>query len=106
MPLHSDQIRLSQLVGGNLRQGVGISVITDAIVAAGDTVALLRAGIAAVQVHADTKRLQETIQRAIDFGTYSSEITDALLAPLTTTDGLINLTQQAGLSNYGVRVLA
>lgn len=106
MSLHADQIRLSELAGGNLRQGVGISCITDTNVAAADTVAGLKSQVAAVNVHADTKRLQDNIARAIDFLSYSSELTDALILGLTTSAGLIALTQQSGLNNQGIRVLA
>lgn len=104
MPLHTDQIRFSEMNGGNLRLGVGIGVITDSIVAAGDTVALLKSGIAAVQVHSDTRRLQDSIPRAIDYLNYNSEITDALLAPLTTTAGLIALTQQVNANNQAIKM--
>lgn len=106
MALHADQIRFSEMCGGNLRLGVGIGALTDTNVASADTVAGLKTNSQSVNLHADLKRLQDSLPRAIDYLSYSSELTDALILGLTTTEGLVDLTQQGPLNNQAIKILA
>ncbi|HEU0184889.1 MAG TPA: hypothetical protein VFS27_06205 [Blastocatellia bacterium] len=91
MALHADQLRLSSEIGGNLRAAQDEGYLTNTNVAAADTVAGVRALMAGG--HADQAPNQHRFQRAVDLGSYSSELTDALIAPLTTVQGLLDLTQ-------------
>lgn len=89
--LHTDQLRLSSEIGGNLRAAQGEGYLTDSNVAAADTVAGVRALMTGG--HADQAPNQHRFQRAVDLGAASQELTDSLINPLTTVAGLINLTQ-------------
>lgn len=89
--LHADQIRLSQEVGGNLRAAGEEGYLNDTNVAAANTVVGVEALITGG--HADQKPNQYRILRAIDEGEATAELTDALIAPLTTLEGLVDLTQ-------------
>ena len=89
--LHTDQLRLSCEIGANLRAAQDEGYLTDSNVAAADTLAGVR--LLPTGGHGDQQPNQYRFQRAIDLGGYSSELTDALIAPLTTVVGLIALTQ-------------
>jgi len=102
MPLHADQIPLSREAGAALRLGVEIGVITDAIVAAANTVAGLRSAISGAAVHADQKQILQRIDDAIDYLVDSSELTDAGILSLTTTEQLVDLTQAADSARAGL----
>jgi hypothetical protein len=91
--LHTDQIPLSREIGGNLRAAGEEGYLTDANVTAANTVAGVEALIAGG--HADQKPNQHRILRAIDLGEASQELTDALINPLTTLEGLVDLTAAA-----------
>ncbi len=91
--LHADQLRLSRMIGFGLREAGEVGLLTDASVAAADTVAGVRAAIdAAGPVHAEYEPYRARSKRVVDLGAYSAELTDALILPLTTVAGLVNLT--------------
>jgi hypothetical protein len=91
--LHADQLPLSRKIGFNLREAGEVGLLTDASVAAANTVAGTRAAIrTAAPVHAEYEPYRERIVRAVDYGEASQELTDALIGPLTTVAGIVNLT--------------
>lgn len=91
--LHTDQIPLSREIGANMRAAAEEGYLSDAGVAAANT----RAGVRALMTggHADQQPNQHRFQRAVDLGGYSDELTDALIGPLTTVEGLVDLTAAA-----------
>lgn len=91
--LHTDQIPLSREIGGNLRAAGEEGYLDNTKVAAADTVVGIEALITGG--HADQKPNQHRILRAIDLGEGSAELTDALIGPLTTLEGLVDLTAAA-----------
>jgi hypothetical protein len=91
--LHADQLPLSRMIGFNCREAGEAVLLTDATVAAADTVAGLKAAVNNASVHAEILPFKSRINLAIDRGADAQEITDALVAPLTTVAGLVNLTQ-------------
>lgn len=96
MSLHADQIRLSEMIGFNLREAGEVGLLTDAGVAAADTVDGLRTAVRTTgPVHAEYEPYRERIVRGINYGAESSELTNALIAPLTTVVGLVALTEGA-----------
>lgn len=96
--LHSDEVALSFREGGTLRTAGYYSLLTDATVASADTVTGLSAAVVAAQVHADFDPPKNRVTRTITIGANIGDLTDALIAPLTTVVGLVNLTQ-AGPEN-------
>lgn len=97
MPLHADEINLSREVGANLRAAAEEGYLTNAGVAAANTVAGVEALITGG--HADQKPNQHRFLRAIDAGEALGELTDAAINPLTTVEGLVDLTQAANTSD-------
>jgi hypothetical protein len=97
--LHADQIPLSREIGFNCREAGEVVLLTDATVAAANTVAGLRAAINAAVVHAEYEPYRSRIIQAINRGEDSQEITDALVAPLTTVAGLVALLQVGSFPN-------
>jgi hypothetical protein len=95
--LHADQLPLSREIGFNCREAGEALFLTDDTVAAADTVQGLYNAIDAAAVHAEYNAYRSRLKAAIARGADSQEITDALVAPLTTVAGLVNLTQA---SNY------
>lgn len=96
--LHADETAFSVRFGGTIRRSGDYSLLTDTTVAAANTVTGLLAAVDAAVVHADVKPATIPVDRSILYGSYSQEITDALVAPLTTVAGLVALTA-AGSTN-------
>lgn len=93
MARHQDQVQASKMVGEALKVAQNAGILTDAIVAAGDTVALLIAGVRAVTPsHASMVPIIERTVEAIKTGEALGDFTSGLLAPLTTVAGLLALT--------------
>lgn len=90
--LHADQLRLSRMIGFNCREAGESTLLTDASVAAADTVAGLKTAVDNANVHADQVPFKPRVKGAIQYGAESAEITDALVLGLTTVTGLVNLT--------------
>src|ERR1051326_5295118 len=97
--LHFDQQQLSkQQIGAACKQAVAAygyyPFLTDSSVAAADTNAGLQAAVtaAAATRHADERPAAPRVNLGITLGKYSGELTDARIAPLTTTAGLVGLT--------------
>lgn len=97
--LHGDQKQLSaQQIGAACKQAVAAygyyPFLTDGTVASSNTNAALQTTVttAANLLHADNRYAAPRINLGITLGLYSGELTDARLAPLTTTVGLIDLT--------------
>lgn len=90
---HADTVPLSKAIGGSIRHGAVRSLVTNSIVAAGDTMALLDAGIAAAgqsaALHADQRGDVKQIRDAI---TKDQNITTAAISGLSTVDQLVALT--------------
>lgn len=95
--LHADQLQLSRDIGFSLREAGEVLLLTDTTVAAADTPQGLKDAVDAAAVHAEYNPYKSRIKAAIDRGTDSQELTAALVGPLTTLVGLVNLTQA---SNY------
>lgn len=97
--LHADQIALSrQQIGAACKQAVAAygyyPFLTDVTVAASNTNDALQTAVltAASTRHADERFAAPRINLGITLGLYSTELSDARLAALTTTAGLIGLT--------------
>lgn len=97
--LHADQRALSrQQIGAACKQAVAAygyyPFLTDVTVAASNTNAALQVAVttAANLRHADERFAAPRINLGITLGLYSTELSDARLASLTTTSGLVGLT--------------
>lgn len=97
--MHTDTIPLSTAVGTTINRAAAVGVITDAIVAAGDTVQGIKDGIRAVKVHADQERFKDEVIRALDM---DAGITDASVLSLTTVAGLVALTAEGSGTDIGM----
>jgi hypothetical protein len=88
---HADTQPLSKRVGGTIRQAAVMGQLTDALVASGDTMALLDANILGTQSakHADQQPMNRTFREAVK---RDQNINTAAIAPLTTVDALVALT--------------
>lgn len=88
---HADTQPLSKRVGGTFRQGAVWGHLTNTIVAAGDTLDLLEAGIrtAGAALHADQRPPTDAIAKSIR---RDQNVTTAAIAGLTTVDQLVALT--------------
>ncbi len=105
MPRHADATRASVMVGQGLRAAITESIITNAIVAASNTVAALKTAVRATTgIHADKIPLLERTVDAIEMGENIGDFTDALLAPLTTTNGLLDLTAYGSTGTNSILV--
>jgi hypothetical protein len=107
MPLvHTDTEFVNIEVGAAIRFCKEIGAISDANVAAANTVALLRStldtNLSAATLHGELTVPKTTILRAIDVGKETGAFTDALLNPLTTVDGLIALTGNTNADHRSV----
>lgn len=99
--LHADQIALSkQQIGGSCKGALAAYAappfLTDVSIAAANTNLGLRAAVDAVAAsattHADQKPMADRINLGIKLGLYSTELSDARIAGLTTGAGLVGLT--------------
>lgn len=93
--LHADAIPLNRLVGDNLLSASdlgGAGFLTNAKVAAADTVAGLTAAIDTSTCHADQIPSKARYDLAIQLGTYDGSLTNARILGLTTVAELIALT--------------
>ena len=95
--VHADAQQLSQFVIGagcnQAAQNLGrYNFLTNATVAASNTNVALQAAVTAAVVHADESYAKTGINLSIQLGSYSGELSDARLAPLTTTTELVQLT--------------
>src|SRR5262247_3258834 len=90
---HTDEIPLSREVGANMRAAAEDGYLTNTNVAAADTVAGVRALM--TNGHSDQKPNQHRFQRAVDVGENLADFTNALINPLTTVEGLVDLTAAA-----------
>lgn len=97
--LHADETAFSFRIGGTLRRSGDFGLLTDATVAAANTVTGLISAVDAAVVHADVKPATVGVDRSILYGSYSQELTDALIGPLTTVVGLVALTAAGNSSN-------
>src|SRR5262245_14140536 len=94
--LHADQIRLSSMIGFNMREAGEIGLLTDSNVAAANDEPGIRSAIrTTAPVHAEFEPYRERLVRAFDLGDFSDEFTAALIGPLTTVKGLVDLTNAA-----------
>jgi len=107
MPRHADQIRLSEKCGAAFREMKELGILTNTNVAASDTIALLNANITtavnAATSHNEIKPMLPGFLRAVETAAAIGDISDALLAPLTTVDQLIALTADSGIPNSQAR---
>jgi hypothetical protein len=90
--LHADQAALSERLGGTYRRSGDYGILTNATVAAADTVTGLSTAVETANVHADFQPAKVNIQRAINYGSYDGELTNARVLPSTTVEGLVGLT--------------
>ena len=97
--LHADQIALSkQQIGAACKQAVAAygyyPFLDNTSVAASNTNLALRTAVttAAALLHADNRYAAPRVNLGIKLGLYSGELSDARLAALTTTAGLVGLT--------------
>lgn len=97
MALHADQLRLSTNIGGSIYRAGRISLLTDAGVAAADTLNGLDAFIDAQVVHADQFYYKDRVK---DSYRKTADITDAAVLNLTTVAGLYGLTQMGVNGRY------
>lgn len=99
MARHADQINLSKLAGAAFREMKELGVLTDTNVGSANTVDLLKSNITtAVQAatnHGEIEPMLPGFLRAVDTAYAIGDISDAILAPLTTVDGLIATTADA-----------
>lgn len=96
---HGDEIGLSYRIGGTLRQCGDFGTLTDATVAAANTVAGINSAIDASVVHAEIVPAKWRQTRAVTAGAAIGDLTDALINPLTTVEGLAGLTAAVGKQN-------
>lgn len=87
--MHSDTTPLSRMAGASINRAAEIGLLTDAGVAAADTLAGLDSFVDGVAVHADQLDYKPRVKLA---WTVDAGITDATVAGLTTTAGLTALT--------------
>jgi hypothetical protein len=86
---HADTINLAVQVNNSIQRAGAMSFLTDATVAAADTVAGLRTAINAIRPHADQEPWKIMFLRVLD---KDPNITDANVLALTTVAGLAALT--------------
>lgn len=99
--MHADQIPMSTLVGSTINRAGGMSLLTDAGVAAADTVAGLQSFVSGVNVHADMQPWKARINASFKA---DDGISDSTVLGLTTVVGLAALTQignKPNLDLYG-----
>ena len=96
MPRHADQNNLSKKAGAAFRQMKELGVLTNTVVAASDTVALLSSNIQAQVValtnHGEIEPMLPGFLRAVETAAAIGDISDSILNPLTTVDQLIACT--------------
>jgi hypothetical protein len=97
MALHADQIRLSTNIGGSIYRAGKLGLLTDAGVAAADTLNGLDAFVDSVVVHADQNFYKDRIK---DSYRKTADITDATVLNLTTVAGLYGLTNMGANGRY------
>lgn len=87
--MHADVLRLSTMAGASINRAGGLGLLTDAGVAAADTLNGLDTFVNGVAVHADQYNYKPRVKLAwrVDAG-----ITDATVLSLTTVAGLSGLT--------------
>lgn len=97
--LHADQQQLSlQQIGGSCKTAIAAQgnypFLTNTTVANSNTNAALQTAVtdAANLLHADNRFVAPRVNRGITLGLYSTELSDARLAALTTTAGLVDST--------------
>lgn len=93
MPDHAQDIEPLRKCAAALNIGKNVTLLTDANVAASNTVVALKAAVetAATTKPAQDAALKRQVLEAIDYAARQNKFTDALLAPLTTVAGLIAL---------------
>lgn len=104
MPLiPADGQEVNRMSGWNMRNAITQGVLTDTNVAAADTVEGIRAIFLAAQsnplFHVDVQHACGRYLEAFNLGVADGSFTDASIAPLTTAQGLVNLTLAAFDSN-------
>lgn len=102
--VHADTERLANKeFGPFFRELKELGLLSDANVAAADTVALLKStlatNLAAATLHADTKNTMANYGRVVDLAKETGYISDAILNPLTTVDQVIALFGNTNTSN-------
>jgi hypothetical protein len=97
MALHSDQLEMSVDIGSSLQFAVNESLLTNTNVAAADTNQGLQDAVTAATCAADVAPSKPRIIRAIQMGSYDGTLSDANILSLTTTAGLLALTQIGSL---------
>jgi hypothetical protein len=90
--LPADAVYLSENIGCNIRSAETLGLLTDANVLAATSVADLQANILAASGPADIDQSRPRINRALDYGKYSGELSDARVTASTTIAELIALT--------------
>lgn len=97
--LHFDQQQLSkQQIGASCKGACNAyaspAFLTDATIAAANTNAGLQTAVdtAAASLHADQRPMADRINLGITLGLYSTELSDARIAGLTTEEELVGLT--------------
>lgn len=96
--LHADALPLNRLIGdnmlsaGNISTNSGYSFLTNARVAAADTVVGLQSAITNAFCHADESYAKPRFNLAITLGNYDGSFTDARIVGLTTVTELVQLT--------------
>ena len=93
--LHADQQNHSRRVGQSVNSAANQNLLTNTTVAAADTNQGLQDAVTAAgrSVHADFQNVAPRINRAIGAGNADSTLVDANILSLTTTAGLLALTQ-------------
>jgi hypothetical protein len=100
--LHADEIALSYRLGGTLRRAgaAGFSFLSATTIAAADTNQGLQDAVTNVSVHADSVSAKGRVNRSIEYGDATSELSDARILGLTDEAGLIALTWLQNNSLY------
>jgi len=104
--LHADQQYLSrQQIGGACLGASGnlgfYAYLTNTTVASADTNTGLQVAVTASVTHADESYAKARVNRGIQLGSYSTELSDARIAPLMTTTELVGLTYATTTQSAG-----
>lgn len=93
MALNTNEQQEAYRVGAQFRIAKNAGLLTDTNVAAANTVAGLTSAVGLATLAAGfPEGVRERTEKAISIGASLLLLTDALIAPLTTVDGLIALT--------------
>lgn len=90
--LHADEIALSYREGGTLRRAGSFGFLTNATVASANTNQGLQDAVTNSVVQAEFIPAKSRVNRTIEYGDASGELSDARILSLTTIEELVELT--------------